>query len=130
MKKSFVAVITYEDNDQSPVDLSELATWVTVAMMGESVKNLDVTTFHTSIDAAFAMGPLEATKTVTDAQSNQTLDKSGMQQLCIRLNSGPELLINTYLRAESKFDPATLIGLPLSEVYAMQDILLPIGGTK
>lgn len=71
MKKSFVAVIAYEDDDETPVDLSSLATWVECAMGARSIRNLDVTTFHTSIDAAFAMGPLESVKTVTDARPSK-----------------------------------------------------------
>lgn len=130
MKKSFVAVITYEDDDDSPMDLSSLATWVEGSMMCQGVRNLDVTTFHTSTDATFANGPIEKTQIITSARKLELSDGSGMRELCVRLDSGPERLLHTYFPPEATFDEQSMVGKSLEEAYAFTETLAPMGVTK
>lgn len=129
MKKSFVAVVTFEDDDTDPVDLSNLATWVEAGLMDASgVRNVDVTTYHRAADASHAAEPSDLLRRIVSARKVvPAIGRSSESQLCVQLEGGPELLLHTYFEPGSTFDEQSLVGLTMDEMYAATELLAPAG---
>jgi hypothetical protein len=116
MKKSFVVLVEYEDDDEAPMDLSHIATWVELALgSAESVKNVDVTVYHTVREAMLAMEDTPR-DVVVDAKLVETGDAEGNMQVCVKLADQVPRLLFLYDKKGAKLKENEYIGATLQQI--------------
>lgn len=116
MKKSFLVHVEYEEEDQSPLALSSVATWVQLALGGAfEVTKVDVTSFHTVREAMEGMKhtPEDVIRDVWLVESG---DAEGSQQICVTLDDGLPRLLNLYQAPGVELDRENYVGKTMQQV--------------
>lgn len=122
MKKRFVAVVEYEEEDVDPMDLSSLATWVDVALgRASGVSKLEATVYHSAVEASMDELSGEAGKgyTVVGARLVDGPGADG-KQLCVALKDGTERLLHLYYPEGVPLVVEDMLGKTIAQVQ-LQD---------
>lgn len=118
MKKRFVAVVEFEEDEDSPLDLSSLATWVEASLArANGVRSVDVTTYHSAEEAALdeAQEPSGCGLIVVGARRVKLDEET--DQVCVLLTDGTERLLNTYLPKRIVLDVQAMKGKRLAQAH-------------
>ncbi len=120
MKKSFVVHVEYDEDDESPMDLSGIALWVELALgRAEQVSNVDVTAYHTVREAMLAMEDTPR-DLVEEAELVETGDPEGNVQVCVKLADKVPRLLFLYDKKGATLKANEYVGATLQQVQGYQ----------
>lgn len=120
MKKSFVVHVEYDEDDESPMDLSAIALWVELALgRAGKVSNVDVTAYHTVREAMLAMQDTPR-DLVEEADLVETGDAEGSVQVCVKLADKVPRLLFLYDKKGATLKANEYVGATLQQVQGYQ----------
>jgi len=115
VKKSFVVCVEYEEDDGSPLDLSNVATWVQLSLgNAHGVTEVDVTAFHTVREAMEAAkdAPPDVIRSVRLVEGPGV----GEAQVCVTLDDCLPRLLNLYQNPDLELKGENYVGKTLQQI--------------
>lgn len=120
MKKSFVVRVVYDEDDDAPMDLSNIATWVEAALgQAENVTNVDVTAYHTVREAMMDMRDTPH-DLIHEAKLVETGDAEGTLQVCVKLADLVPRLLFLYDKKGATLKENEYVGATLQHIQGYE----------